>query len=109
MEEVDEIEPKERELGAQMSFLEHLDELRRRLINSVIVIVIAFLICFAYSDSIYNFLAIPITKALAEAQRTKAAVEGLKGDEKILSLSELKEGDRGRFVLKKQLRLKEQL
>lgn len=92
---------KEVELGGQMSFLEHLDELRRRLINSVIIILIAFLVCFYFSDRIYRFLSIPVTRALAEAQRVEFPAQGLTGEEKILSLSNLKEGDRGRFVFSK--------
>ena len=36
--------------GLQMSFLDHLDELRQRLIHSVIAIVVAFALCFTFSD-----------------------------------------------------------
>lgn len=91
-------EKNQEELGGQMSFLEHLDELRRRLINSVIIIIIAFLICFYFSGNIYEFLSIPVTRALAEAQRTEFPVQGLVGDEKIMSWNNLKVGDKGRFV-----------
>ena len=37
------------ELSGEMSFIEHLDELRKRLVNSVIIIIVAFifmLVCF---------------------------------------------------------------
>ncbi|HRH40197.1 MAG TPA: twin-arginine translocase subunit TatC [Pyrinomonadaceae bacterium] len=88
----------EAQLGGQMSFLEHLDELRRRIINSVIIIVIAFLVCFYFSGEIYNFLSIPVTRALAEAQRTEFPIQGLTGEEKIISWNNLKEGEKGRFV-----------
>ncbi len=93
------------ELGGQMSFLEHLDELRRRLIRSVIFIGLAFLACWFVSDKIYNFLAIPVQRALAEAQRREVPVEGLQGDEKILSLDNLREGETGRFVFDRTTRL----
>jgi sec-independent protein translocase protein TatC len=93
-----EINQNESQLGGQMSFLEHLDELRRRLINSVIIVLIAFFVCFYFSGEIYNFLSIPVTRALAEAQRTEFPVQGLTGEEKILSLNNLKEGDKGRFI-----------
>ena len=33
-----------------MSFLEHLDEFRKRLVRSVIVIVIAFVLCWFVSE-----------------------------------------------------------
>lgn len=88
----------EAELGSQMSFLEHLDEFRRRLINSVVIIAIAFALCWVVSDKIYNFLSIPVRKALSEAQRREIPVQGLTGDEKVLPLSNLREGNMGRYV-----------
>jgi sec-independent protein translocase protein TatC len=81
-----------------MSFLEHLDELRRRLVNSVIIVVIAFAVCWAFSDRIYDFLSVPIRQALSEASRRQIPVSGLKGEEQVLPLAALKEGDSGRFV-----------
>ncbi len=91
----------EEELEAQMSFLQHLDELRRRLVNSVIIILIAFLICFYFSDQIFSFLAVPVNKALGVAQRSEIAVQGVTGEEKIVPLNNLKDGDRGRYVFEK--------
>ena len=65
---------REEELGGQMSFLEHLDELRTRLIRSIIFIFLALVACWFVSDHIYNFLAIPIKEALADGvMRFKAA------------------------------------
>ena len=91
--------------GGQMSFLEHLDELRKRLVNSVIIVVIAFVFCWFVSDRIYSFLEVPIRYALSEAERRELPVQGLTGDEKILPLSNLKEGDRGRFVFDRATKL----
>lgn len=91
----------EEQLGKQMSFLEHLDEFRRRLVNSVIVIVIAFVFCFYVSDKIFNFLSVPIRQALSEANRREIPVEGLTGNEKVLSLNTLAIGDTGRYVFDK--------
>ena len=51
--------------GKQMSFLEHLEELRQRLVRSAISVFAGFLICFYFSDYIYAFLARPITETLA--------------------------------------------
>ena len=94
------------ELGGQMSFLEHLDELRKRLVNSVIIIVIAFSICWFVSDKIYNFLAVPIRQALSEAERREIPVEGgLTGNEKVLTLNNLKEGENGRYVFDRATKL----
>jgi sec-independent protein translocase protein TatC len=55
------------ELGGQMSFLEHLDELRRRLVRSILAIGLAFIICWTYSDQIFNFLAVPVEREIANA------------------------------------------
>lgn len=48
----------------QMSFLEHLEELRQRLIRSFISVFIGFIICFYFSDNIYGFLENPLTNTL---------------------------------------------
>lgn len=44
----------------RMTLLEHLDELRRRLMRTLIVVVVAFFGCFAFAEQIYTFLAKPI-------------------------------------------------
>jgi sec-independent protein translocase protein TatC len=93
------------ELSSQMSFLEHLDELRRRLVNSVIIIVIAFVVCFYFSGQIFNFLSVPIIRALNESQRREVPLKGLTGDEKVLPLNSLKPGDRGRYVFSEATKL----
>lgn len=95
----------ETELGSQMSFLEHLDEFRSRLVRSIIVVAIAFGLCFYFSDKIYNFLAIPVENALSEAQRREIPVEGLTGNEKVLPLNNLQEGDTGLYVFDRATKL----
>ena len=50
--------------SGKMSFLEHLDELRKRLLRIVLYIAVGFLTCWFFARSIYDFLAIPITKYL---------------------------------------------
>lgn len=91
--------------AGQMSFLEHLDELRKRLVRSVIIIVIAFIFCFAYSESIYRFLSVPIIRALTESQRREVPISGVTGNERVLPLAELKPGDRGRYVFERATKL----
>lgn len=88
----------EQEVGGQMSFLEHLDELRKRIVRSVIIIVIAFFLCWFVSDKIYDFLSVPIRKALSEAARRDLPISGITGQEKLLPVSDLKEGDSGRYI-----------
>lgn len=52
-------EEEEEELP-RMTLLEHLDELRRRILRTLIVVVVAFFGCFAFAETIYNLLARPI-------------------------------------------------
>lgn len=47
-----------------MSFLEHLEELRKRIIWSIIAVAVAFGICFQYADKIYGYMQQPIMEAL---------------------------------------------
>ncbi len=96
---------KEEELTTEMSFLEHLDEVRRRLVRSVIVVLVAFFLCWAVSDKIYNFLSIPIRQALSDAERRELPVEGLTGNEKVIQINNAQEGDKGRFVFNERTKL----
>ena len=67
----EEKEAGEEDLGGQMSFLEHLDELRTRLIRSMIFVFLAAFLCWFVSDRIYNFLARPVQRALAQAHQQR--------------------------------------
>jgi sec-independent protein translocase protein TatC len=95
----------EEELGGQMSFLEHLDELRRRLIRSFIFVFLAASVSWFFADRIYNFLAVPVERALAEAQRTQVPIAGQVGNETITSIASLKENDAGRYVFAQETKL----
>jgi sec-independent protein translocase protein TatC len=50
--------------GKQMSFLEHLEELRQRLVRSVISLAVGFGICFWKHELIYDYLSRPLTDTL---------------------------------------------
>ncbi len=52
------------EAGAKMTFLEHLDELRKRLIVSVSAILVGVLISFAFVEKIYAFVMTPLYRLL---------------------------------------------
>lgn len=52
-------------LGGTMSFLEHLQELRRRIFLSICGILVGFCVCFGYANQIYAFMARPMEKAFA--------------------------------------------
>src|SRR5262245_33286228 len=51
-------------LGAKMSFLEHLDELRKRIINICLSIAIGIGATFWWIGPIFNFILAPTRKAL---------------------------------------------
>jgi sec-independent protein translocase protein TatC len=51
-----------------MSFLEHLEELRRRIIWAVLAVGIAFLGCWYYADKIFFWMQRPIIQALSSHQ-----------------------------------------
>ncbi|HSS20714.1 MAG TPA: twin-arginine translocase subunit TatC [Pyrinomonadaceae bacterium] len=94
------------DLGGQMSFLEHLDELRGRLIRSLAFVFLATAVCWFVSDRIYSFLAIPIERALAEAQRRQLPITGgYTGLEKTLPLTAAKENDQGRYIFPEETKV----
>lgn len=93
------------EAGGQMSFLEHLDELRKRVVSSVIIIIVAFAFCWFVSDRIYDFLSVPIRQALSEASRRELPIGGLTGGEKVLPLTDLRENDGGRYIFDRPTKL----
>jgi sec-independent protein translocase protein TatC len=96
-----EVMVKRESVGGEMSFMEHLDELRKRLVWSVLFVGLAFTFCWFVSKPIFNFLSVPVRRALSESQRREIKVEGETGDEKVLLLSELKEGETVRYVFDK--------
>ena len=49
---------------ASMGFLEHLEELRKRIINSVIAVAVGFFVCWWKVERIYGFVQKPIMTAL---------------------------------------------
>jgi len=80
-----------------MSFLEHLDELRRRLVRSVLFILVAFIACFYFSDRIFNFLAVPVQRELSTAKQKRIESGG--------KFTSLKENDTARFVFNEKTNL----
>src|SRR6266571_1150656 len=57
------VEDPERELP-KMSFLNHLEELRKRIIISFCAVAVGFLICWNFAEPIYARLQAPLTKIL---------------------------------------------
>ena len=56
--------------GARMSFLEHLDELRRRIVNACIAIAVGIAATFWWIETIFNFILAPTRRALATGGRS---------------------------------------
>mgnify|MGYP001203421940 CR=1 FL=1 len=50
----------------QTSFIGHLTELRSRLIKSFVFLIIFFIICYIFSENIYNFLVKPYADAVKD-------------------------------------------
>lgn len=88
-----------------MSFLEHLDELRKRLVRCALFVLIAFLICWYFSSRIYHFLEIPVRKAMVEAKRASGFEVGVKiGDR--FRIDDLNDGDEMNFTFPTDCKLK---
>lgn len=56
--------PPPEETPEKMSFLEHLDELRRRILFAIVSLLVAFVACFTFSTQIFEFLMGPMQLAL---------------------------------------------
>jgi len=57
-------EEKEKDRMQAMGFLEHLEELRRRIIYSIIAVAVGFFACWGYAEKIYEIMQRPIMDAL---------------------------------------------
>ena len=54
----------EADAAGKMAFLDHLDELRRRIIYTVISVIIGFVIAFLFIDRIFDFIMRPLQELL---------------------------------------------
>ena len=54
--------------GGKMSFLEHLDELRRRIVYSLIGVGIGFVVAFVYVEELFAFVLRPMQQMLPPGQ-----------------------------------------
>ncbi|MGD9965634.1 MAG: twin-arginine translocase subunit TatC [Hyphomonadaceae bacterium] len=58
--------------ASRAPLLDHLAELRNRLVTSIAVVVIGFIVCFIFVDPIFMFLARPFQTAMAVAHPERA-------------------------------------
>jgi sec-independent protein translocase protein TatC len=56
--------PPNHEAMPAMSFLEHLEELRRRIIYCIVAVAAGFFACWGYADNIFSLMERPIMEAL---------------------------------------------
>jgi sec-independent protein translocase protein TatC len=50
--------------GGKMSFLEHLDELRKRIVNACLAVAVGIVVTFWWINPIFNFILAPTRRAL---------------------------------------------
>ena len=55
-------DPDDDSSAGRMSFLDHLDELRKRLVRTVLGILAGFLIAFAFIKYIFEFIMVPFNR-----------------------------------------------
>jgi sec-independent protein translocase protein TatC len=60
---------KEKESHNQMSFFQHLGELRKRILISVGFILVFFVVSWSFVDKIYYWFSLPVLKLLPEGQK----------------------------------------
>lgn len=65
----DPTKPVEEHETGKMSFLDHLDELRKRLVHIAIYLAVGFFASFYFSKRIYDFIAVPITQSLPKGAK----------------------------------------
>jgi sec-independent protein translocase protein TatC len=53
----------------KMSFLDHLEELRKRLLISIIAVAVGFLACWAFAEPIFGLLQQPLTNFLPKGDK----------------------------------------
>lgn len=64
-----ESDQEEPETGPKMSFLEHLEELRKRIVNSLIAIGVGMGVSFFFIDKIRDFIMLPLAQLLPEGSK----------------------------------------
>ncbi len=62
--EPDEAEEKEPEEEKPMTLLEHLGELRRRLVRGFLAILIGFFACYGFAKELFYYLSLPLLKVM---------------------------------------------
>ena len=61
----------EEQLHGQMSFLDHLEELRKRIIHSLIAVGVAVCVCWYFADPLFVIISKPILDNGVQLNMTK--------------------------------------
>ncbi len=61
-------------ISGQMSFLDHLEELRTRIIRALIAIAVAFVLCWVFVQDIFVIVSQPVLEALAASGSASEAL-----------------------------------
>jgi sec-independent protein translocase protein TatC len=64
--ETDPEREEQEELSGQMSFLDHLEELRKRILHSLIGVAVAFGVSWTFADTLFRIVSVPIRKTGVE-------------------------------------------
>lgn len=56
----------DQELGGRMSFLDHLDELRKRIFHALISVIVTFVGAWVFREQIFGFLSAPIKEVVEQ-------------------------------------------
>ena len=62
------------EKNKQASFVEHLTELRSRLIKSIVYLFLIFVICYIFAENIYSFLVSPYAEAVKDDEADRRMI-----------------------------------
>ncbi|MFQ3582025.1 twin-arginine translocase subunit TatC [Chloracidobacterium validum] len=85
--------PEDGEEAGTMGFLDHLDELRRRVFYVVAFVAAAFIVCWGFADAIYSFLSKPVADALRASRLAQVKVPS-----PLPSLADLPDGAQVTYV-----------
>src|SRR5262249_5183338 len=69
-------EDDQEELHGQMSFLDHLEELRKRIIHSLIAIGVALIVSWTFADTLFRTVSRPILRAGIDKLIVSTPTEG---------------------------------
>ena len=65
----DDVEPQDEEAGgAKMSCLEHLDELRKRLLMSIVSVGVGFVVALIFIEQVFEFIMLPLQATLPDGR-----------------------------------------